>query len=212
MLRHLPIGITLLSAIVLWSQGGILAQANAQALPRHIDERAVVKGPFNPTSCRAQGAPCLEALMRRSGLPAEAIAFASSLKFDGYLSEFVRAGRVDRGTITYPFWANDNDQPVLLNGAPPFIDVGSEVAKLNLAADPRTAAALAKDRRAGLSDRPPEFAGEQPLAGGGQRFLYRFAISTCHGCEPLAQPVVALDFDAAGRYLSERIVQVGTGH
>jgi hypothetical protein len=211
MLRYPPIRIALLFAIILWSQGGIIAQAIAQALPRHFDERSVMNGRFDPTSCRAEGAPCLEALMRRSGVPAEAIAFARSLKFEGYLSEFFPVGRVNRGTISYPFRVNTNDEPVLLNGTPPFVDVWSEVGKLNLDADPRTAAVLAKNRGASMSARPPEFTGEQPLSGGGQRFLYRFAISTCRGCEALARPVVALDFDGGGRYVGVHIVQVSTG-
>jgi hypothetical protein len=142
----MTIGVILLATYLLHPTGA-QAQPVAPAPASKIDERAVWSQDADLSACQGlpegQSGPCLEAAMRKSGASAEAIAFAKTLNFDGYLSELNHAGRVDVGTVTYPFRANTNDEAVLLNGIPPLIQVGNEVGTVDMSRN-ATYAAIAK--------------------------------------------------------------------
>lgn len=168
---------------------------------------------YPTTKCPAGSneAVCVETLMRNSGASAQAIAFARALGFHGYLILFQDYGRVDRGAVLYPFLANDNEQPVLLNGIPAIISVQRETLKVNLRSNPQLAALVSGNRFAGLSDVPPTFIGEEAMPGGGQRFVYRARVSTCSACQPLARPELAFDFAPHGQLVAVLIVAAGIG-
>ena len=101
---------------------------------------------------------------------------------NGYLGEFHAYGRVDLGVVTYPFFANDNQAPVLLNGTPPILDVGKIAQKIDLTADPALRGLLVSHRGLALSDDPPTFISEHARPEGGQSFLFQIELSQCHAC------------------------------
>jgi|GEM_PF-6190643 len=184
-----------------------MAQAAAQAFPNKIDERAVLSQNIDLSPCQGKGAPCVEALMRQAGAPAEAIAFARALNFDGYLSELKRAGKIDIGTITYPFRANTNDEPVLLNGDPPLVDVWKEVGTVNMT---RNTAYVAIERQY-PNNYPgvPVFDSMRFTKGGGQVFVYFWELrSPCRACDVVAVVRDAFEFDAGGRYQGAKLLGV----
>ena len=163
---------------------------------------------FTADACPHGDGACLLRAMTREHASPPAIAFAREIGLDGYLSAFQAHGRVDLGTVTHPFFANDNETPVLLNGTPPILDVWKIAQKVNLGADPALRALLARNRGLALSDAPPEFLSEHARPDGGQSFLFRIELSQCHACAPAARPVLAYDFDKEGRFLGGRVARV----
>ena len=149
---------------------------------------------------RGNGA-CLLQAMTHDHASAHAIAFARRMGLNGYLGEFHAYGRVDLGTVTYPFFANDNQAPVLLNGTPPILDVWKIAQKVDLRADPALRGLLARERGLALSDDPPRFISEHARPDGGQSFLFQIELSQCHACAPAARPRLSYDFDKNGRFL-----------
>ncbi len=198
---------TLLGAAA-WLQAGVVGQAVAQASVERVDQRSVWQQPPGLESCHANWAACLEAAMRRSGATPQAMAYARRLKFEGYLSEFKHVGRVDMGTETYPFLANDNDSPVLLNGDPRYIDVWKDARKVDLRRNPTYASIKQQNPTASYADDPPRFVGTQATNSGGQIFIYAFEIKTCHACNDLGVAQVAFEFDAQGRYRGPRLLRL----
>jgi uncharacterized protein YcfJ len=158
------------------------------------------------SACGKEGG--LEAAMRRCHASAEAIAFAKTLDFDGYLSEFEQNGKVDTGTITYPCQANDNDASVLLNGDPPVIEPWGEGKKVEFNNDATFADITRRFPNVGLSDIPPSGPSVSSSPYGGQEFVFSFALDTCHACDKVGFVDVALDFDAQGHYVGPRLLRV----
>ncbi|MGD0948348.1 MAG: hypothetical protein ABSA52_13040 [Candidatus Binatia bacterium] len=137
------------------------------------------------------------------------MAFAEALNFEAYLSELKQHGKVDAGTITYPFRVNDNDEPVLLNGDPRSIDVWSEGTKVNVRKDVAFAAIARRFPNVSYADDPPSFVSTGRSQHGGQEFVYLFELKNgCHGCEVVGGAEVAFDFDAQGHYLGARLLGV----
>ena len=151
------------------------------------------------------GGACLSRAMAREHASPHAIAFARETGFNGYLTAFHAYGVVDIGTVTYPFFANDNEAPVLLNGTPPIVDVWKIAQKVDLRANPALRALLAHARGLALSDAPPKFLSEHTRPDGGQSFLFQIELSQCHACAPAARPVLAYDFDKEGRFLGAKV-------
>lgn len=139
--------------------------------------------------------------MRETGAPPRAIAFARFLGFSGYLAKLTRVGPIDIGIVDYPFRANDNEVPVLLNGRPPLIDVWSEGRKLDLARNPLYVALVRENPGAQFGNDPPQLSGIQRRANG-LSFIYLFEVKSCHACGPIGFVQVALSFDARGNYLN----------
>ncbi len=174
-----------------------------------IDQRTVWTPTGTLDPCRAAGPPCLETAMRQSGAPAQAMAFARALKFEGYLSELEPTGRVAMGIVTYPFRVNDNDEPVLLNGSPPVINVWSEGRKTDLRGTQTYASIKQRAPDTSYADDPPRLVNTNSL-NGGQTFTFLFEIKRCHACSPDGSAQVAFDFDTNGRYRGTRLVRVDT--
>ena len=207
---RLAMGLLMLG-IVLSPQKSIITQATAQAFPNKVDERAVWRQQADLSPCQGLGegrsGPCLETVMRQSGASAEAIAFAGALNFDGYLSELNRAGKVDVGTVTYPFRANTNDEPVLLNGDPPLIDVWKEAGTVNMSRN--TIYAAIKRRFPDNYPGVPVFDFMRFAKGGGQVFVYSWEIKApCRACDVVAVVRDTFEFDVEGHYLGAKLLGV----
>jgi len=152
------------------------------------------------------GPACLQAAMRKGGASEQAIDFARSLGFQGYLESFRNTGRIGIGTVLYPFQVNDNEQQVLLNGRPKVVDVAAAGTRLRLRTNPVLAGFVANHPNAGINDTPPHFVREMVGTDGGQRFVYVFNVSDCHACNSIAQVYVAFDFDKTGRFTEPSVI------
>ena len=180
----------------------------AKAQPPRVTQRVGPEAVWNPPrdvflmigrECGGKSAGCLPGLMDQSGASTQAIEFSRSLHGEGYLEAFRTMGRVDLGTIAYPFRANDNEVPALINGKPPVVDVQSSAASLVLAGDPYYDAILRKHPHAGWLGDTPTFKKMETLPPGGQRFVFSFALQDgCHACAILGKTWFAMDFDGSG--------------
>jgi hypothetical protein len=157
---------------------------------------------------------CFARGMQRAGASQQAVAFTTSIANEGYLHVFVPAGIVDVAFVTYPFRANDNEGCLLINGAPPNVDIDN-LKNLPQAAMQRDAAyrALAAsypnislfpgDR----TDRRTVVAGTTPE--GGQRFLAEYLlVNGCHACARIGSARFAFDFDANGKLLGIKFIEL----
>lgn len=145
--------------------------------------------------------------MRQSGASDEAIAFARALNFEAYLSDLKRAGKIDVGTVSYPFRANTNDEPVLLNGDPLLVQVWTEQGKVDPSRN-STYAAIKRQFPDAAPQGVPDFDSMRFANGGGQVFVYLSQIKTCHGCDVLAVERDAFEFDAGGHFLGAKLLGV----
>lgn len=151
----------------------------------------------------------------------EAVSFSQALLLQvpsraGYLTGLREAGPVDLGYVAYPDATQTTQGWVLVNGTPAIVDV-DDLDKLPHAAmdkDPqfevlrRNHPAIALSLEAG--DRG---AGSMPamlaLGEGSQRFIVNYSLKQpCRGCPILAHAGFAFDFDATGKFLGIKFIQI----
>ncbi|HLW59459.1 MAG TPA: hypothetical protein VKV57_05970 [bacterium] len=193
------------------------ATESAKAQPPGMRERVGPEAVWNPPrevfleigrECAGKSAGCLPGLMEQSAASAQAIEFSRSLGGEGYLEALRALGRVDLATIAYPFRANDNEVPALINGKPPVVDVQSSAASLVLAGDPYYDTILRRHPNARWLGDVPSFKEMTTLPQGGQRFVFTFALRDgCHACAILGKAWLAMDFDGAA--ILQRPVRLG---
>jgi hypothetical protein len=150
---------------------------------------------------------CLPDFMRKAGASAQALAFTSRLKGEGFLRRFDAAGPVGVAFVHYPFRANANNGVLLVNGRPDIVDVSDPKLLRPLEKDPRIEAIRVEEPEAGLWATDPG-GPTTLLRGAGRRFVFSFPLRTCHACENLAAARVAYDFDKDGKFLGVRLLSV----
>jgi hypothetical protein len=168
--------------------------------------------------CASFGPPklkeCFIAAMRDAGALSDAIAFTTSFDGVGILRGFRKVGPVDIAFMSYPFRANENEGCLLVNGAPPLVDIDAlqNLPQEEMKSDP-TYRELAK--------RFPEamlFAGDragmdypviEELPDGGKRFIASYRLKNkCRACELIGMVRFGFDFDASGIYLGARFIDI----
>lgn len=122
---------------------------------------------------------CSLALMRRFAASPQAIAFSRELPEAGYVQEFRKIGKVDLVFVCYPLRENADPFPMLINGAPPMIDVLAEW-----------------NDRAGVTALSAQFKSVDVVTGV-QRFVFEFALKNASKATEQA----SFDFDATGKFL-----------
>jgi hypothetical protein len=151
--------------------------------------------------CGGRDAGCLPALMQRSGASAQAVAFAVALHGQGYLGSLQELGRVDLASVVYPFRANDNEIPTLVNGRPSFVDVMSVAAALKLSEDAHFNSIARIHPNVGWQGDVPRFRKVILLSHGGQRFIFSILLRDgCHACTILGTAWFAMDVDGYGAF------------
>lgn len=144
---------------------------------------------------------CILSTMRAHGASSQAIAIAEQLEGRGYLIEFEEMGRIDRATAFYPGRANDNWDPLLVNGTPTIVEVPWAV-QGDVRTDPTYAALARRYSQMIMWNGDNHFEGMEARPNGGQRFVFGFnLVDGCHACEVLGVARVAFDFDETGRFL-----------
>ncbi len=160
--------------------------------------------------------PCFATLMRKAGASEQAIAFSKSIQFQGWLTSFSEMGRVDVATAYFVCMVNSNAKVLLLNGTPPVIDTEEESVSESLDN------AITKDplyselvKKAGMDDGGslenwggPVYEEMRPLPRGGQRFIIRFDLRTCHACDLRGHAHIGYDFNVVGKFLGTRLVRL----
>jgi predicted secreted protein len=149
---------------------------------------------------------CFVTGMQKSGASPQAVAFTKFIGSMGYLEEYRKMGPVNIAFVVYPFRANENQGFLLINGAPPVIDVDdlSLLSAEDLRKDPRyprlkkqyPAVALWQGDRSGreypMLERKPD---------GAQRFTVRYRLlNGCHACELAGHVRYAFDFNRTGQF------------
>lgn len=193
------------------------AAAPAAAPSPAVDETAV----WSPTpgelvglrdACAAKTGPdagaCLLAFMERAGATPAAIAFSRALGGTGYLRRLQDRGAVDSARVASPLKEGAPDRFLLVNGAPPRLDVSDRVLIAPLQGDPRVERLNPAGAVAAIQPGEPASAGAKPRPGGGERFLFVFPVKSCPDCPELASAFVAYDFDASSRFMGATLIGV----
>lgn len=175
--------------------------ASIPALTLPYGPQDVWTGPIPDCSSNPNLENCLKEAMIASNASPQALAFAASGNFDYFLSEFQSEGAISPGIITEIGSANNNDQPVLLNGKTPMIQVW------NLTNPPVMDLSELKKTHpnAATDDHPPTFISSSNTADGGQAFTYDVTVSDCHVCD-LAEYNETLTFDSNGNLVGNTAV------
>jgi WD40 repeat protein len=151
---------------------------------------------------------CMQGIMEQTGASPEAIQLMQYFEGLAYLDDFVEVGRVDIGSIFYPFWPNGNIQTLLVNGDPRIVHTDNFVDVNN----------VCSSESADLFDRYPDAFADfvssryeyyHDLPGGGQRFVFSYPIMDgCRACPVVGYAFVAYDFSDLGYFLSPRVLTV----
>ncbi len=149
--------------------------------------------------------------MAQAGASPAALAFTRRLDNEAYLEALDEtAGPVAVAHVFYPFRANENQAWLLVNGAPPLIDVDDR-RDLDLAAL-RSSPAYAAIRRRypNVSFWPGDRGRAAPQIGeNGREFVVGYLLrDLCHACATVGHVRFAFEFDAAGTFLG---TQLGLG-
>jgi hypothetical protein len=160
--------------------------------------------------------PCFATIMRKAGATEQAITFSKSIEYRGWLTSFSEMGRVDVATVYHVCMVNSNAKVLLLNGTPPVIDAEEESVSNSLDAaideDPLypelVKNARLKEGGGLVTWGGPVFEKMRPLPGGGQRFVIRFDLRSCHACELGGHTHIGYDFDASGRFLGTKLIRL----
>ncbi|MGH7047280.1 MAG: hypothetical protein ACREE2_12935 [Stellaceae bacterium] len=154
---------------------------------------------------------CFVAAMAKAGASPQALAFARRLDNDAYLEALDDNGSpVAVAHVFFPFAANENSGWLLVNGAPPLINVDdwrnldlrlmrSSPAYLGIYHDYRNVTFWQGERGPG----GPE------VAQNGREFVVGYLLrNLCHACAIIGRVSYAFDFDTGGRFLGTRLVAV----
>jgi hypothetical protein len=157
---------------------------------------------------------CFVAAMQQAGASAAAVDFARRLDGEAYLQRLdATGGPVAVAHVFYPFRANENDAWLLVNGAPPLIDVDN---RKFLALDAmRTSLPYREIRRRfpNVSFWPGNRGSGNPeIRMAGQEIVVGYLLrDQCHACAIVGEVHFAFDFDHAGRFVGTRLVSVTPG-
>ncbi len=162
--------------------------------------------------------PCVSKAMAAAGASPGAIAIARAQRFNGYLSEFEESGRVDIGRVRLEYTARPGVACYALNGTPPAIDLGAELAQ-----DAGLMAAIRAHPQFNplqwrYQDAHPQYRGAFRIlpqqvtacaASGtarGQELHVELEMGGCEECGPGGHARFAVDIDRNGRLVGKRVL------
>lgn len=154
---------------------------------------------------------CLPTFMSQNEASSGAVRIGRQFNGHSFISEFKHMGLVSLATVTSPFMANSNDEPILVNGSPGLVDVSNESKSVDLTRD-ASYISLTKnfDYPFALSlASPPKFKRMRNSPLGGQQFVFVFTIKNgCQACSELAVAQIAFDFDRSGKYTGPKLLGI----
>ena len=233
MTRAILVGAVLCTSAFSWFLAGTHRVAAGLSTPAADSAtRITAKAVWNPTpdelsnirrKCTEGDPPqhevCFLDAMKTAGASAEAMAFVKDFAPNGlaYVRAFRDTGRVDIAYIEYLFRANDLDGVLLVNGAPPIIDVDDYkfVSQEDLRKNADYAALLQKYPNTNVfpADR---YHPEQPVAtssaNGGQEFQVEYLLQDgCHACARIGTLVMSFEFGSSGGFTEARVKEIRLG-
>jgi hypothetical protein len=174
---------------------------------------------------------CALEKMKQSGASQESMDFVRELaerkegEGIGWLGEFREMGRVDLGSVEFPFRANTNTAFFLLNGSPSLIstELGCTVGggwhqpcqrkgAVDISQDPNYSRLKSQYPNLELWPAGADFKSAQAKADGGQRFIFSYIlVNGCHACYVGNRAEVAFDFDRNGKFTGIKLLKLVTG-
>lgn len=152
---------------------------------------------------------CVALRMQKAGAPAQAIAFTKEMNGEVYMSSFREMGKVDLASIDTPLWNDPQvSEAVLVNGTTRVMYLWDKVENIDITKDPFYPT---------LARQFPEVTmfplhgcdSMKKLPGGGQRFICGFVLfNGCRACDIAGSANFAFDFDATGKFLKARLVNL----
>jgi len=154
---------------------------------------------------------CFVTAMAKAGAAPAALAFTRRLDNEAYLEALDETlGPVAVAHVFYPFRANENEAWLLVNGAPPLIDVDDR-RHLDLAALRSSPAyAVIRRRYPNVSFWPGDRGAAAPQIGrNGRQFVVAYLLrDLCHACATVGHVRFAFEFDTAGKFLGTQLVSI----
>lgn len=157
---------------------------------------------------------CFMAQMKKAGASPAALAFARRVDGQGYLREFLPAGRVSLAFAEFPFRANENQLCFLVNGSPALLDVDdlSRLDRREIRANPDYAVIERQYPKVEFFPGPrsgPRAPRAVELPSGYQGFLVSYSLrDACHACRVVGEVRLRFDFDASGQFRGATIRQI----
>ena len=142
------------------------------------------------------------------------------------MGEFREMGRVDLGSVEFPFRANTNTAFFLLNGSPSLIstELGCSVGggawhqpcqrkgAVDISQDPNYSRLKSQYPNLELWLAGADFKSAQAKADGGQHFIFSYIlVNGCHACYVGSRAEVAFDFDSNGKFTGTKLLKLVTG-
>ena len=158
-------------------------------------------------NCDTTASACIAKKMKQLGASSSALKFSAAIKHEGYLVKFQEQGKVDLGTVIYPFRANTNSAYMLLNGQPSIVD--TEIAKIT---------GLEKDtsfKELNKKYKNLEFWGTNAQfvkinkTNAGTNYVFNYLLKDgCRACAAPASAQVEFRFNGQGKFLGTQFIKI----
>lgn len=158
-------------------------------------------------SCDTAASACVVKKMQQLGASPEALSFSATINYAGYLAQFQEKGKVDLGSVVYPFRANTNTAYVLLNAQPNIINTEiAQVAGLEQDADFKQLKKKYKNLEFWGTN--ASFVKVNKLSSG-INYVFNYLLKDgCRACATPASVQVAFRFNRQGKFLGTQFVKV----
>ena len=158
---------------------------------------------------------CFLEKMKQSGASQESMNFvrqrAERKEGISWLGEFREIGRVDLGSVEFPFRANTNSAFCLLNGSPSLVSTELGWDALDITRDSNYPRLKSQYPNLELWPAGADFKSPQAKADGGQRFIFSYIlVNGCHACYVGSTAEVAFDFDRNGTFKGTKLLRLVT--
>lgn len=158
-------------------------------------------------TCTTPAADCIAKKMKQLGASSSAVKLTAALKNEGYLAKFQEQGKVDLGTVIYPFRANTNSAYVMLNGQPGV--VSTEITKLpGLEKDASFKQLKKKYKNLEFWGTNAEFVKTNKTKAG-TNYVFNYSLKDgCNACATPASAQVEFRFNGQGKFLGTQYVKI----
>ena len=158
-------------------------------------------------SCDTAASVCVAKKMKQLGASTAALKFSAILKNEAYLARFQEQGRVDLGTVIYPFRANTNSAYVLLNGQPDMVN--TEIAKIaGLEQDPSFKQLKKKYKNLEFWGTNAQFVKNNKM-NAGTNYVFNYLLKDgCRACAAPASAQVEFRFNGQGKFLGTQFIKI----
>jgi len=161
---------------------------------------------------------CVTNVMEQYNASSGAIDFTTKLGSDlGYLNQFQEMGKIDLGTVVFPFRANTNEAYYLINGSP--ILISTEISQdaeqkliTEMEKDPLYSEIKNKYPDIFFWGFAPQFVEKESLANNNERFIFEYRlVNGCRICDTEYAAQIGFDFSSNGKFLEITFLRIKKG-